>query len=112
MLKKTIALVAVLLAGGFGAALGQPTISSTDPNLQNPAVNPSAAGTQRGRSASGTSALKKTEEHGGSKEVNANTHPLTALKARKQLQKQGQSAPTTTARRLPRETMDDASAGR
>src|SRR5829696_2538655 len=105
MLKKTIALAAVLLAGGFGAALGQPTVSSSDPNLQNPTVNPSAAGTRTGRSASGTSALKKAEEHGGSKEINANTHPLAALKARKQQQKQGQYI------RLPRQTMD-AAAGR
>ena len=109
MLQKTIALAALLLAGGFGAALGQPTVSSSDPNLQNPTVNPSAAGTRTGRSASGTSTLKKADEHGGShggsKEVNANSHPLTALKARKQQQKQSQYT------RRPQQTMD-AAAGR
>jgi hypothetical protein len=106
MLYKTIALTAVLLASGVGAAFGQATIPSNDPSIQNPGVNPSAAGTQTGRTASGTSALKKAEEQGGSKQINANTHPLTALKARKLQQKQGGYG------RQPRQTMEDAGAGR
>lgn len=120
MRRKTIALAAVLLVGGIGTALGQttapggtaaPTIAPSGPHTQNPMINPNAAGTRMGPSAGpATGALKKAEERGGSREINPNTHPLTSLKARKQLQKQGQNVPTNT-RRLPQQTADSG-AGR
>jgi hypothetical protein len=72
-------------------------------------VNPSAAGTQRGTT--GTTApkpsVKDDAEHGGSKPMNANTHPLAALKAHKQMQKQGRSLPPSSRAR-PAQTTDPA----
>lgn len=129
-MRNNILLAAVLLAGGIGAAAAQtnapqlnapartatttehgpgaPTVTPSNPaQTQNPQINPSAAGTQMGKSAnSGTTALKKAEGQGGSKEINANTHPMTALKARKQMKKNGQQV-----QNRPRQTTE-AGAGR
>jgi hypothetical protein len=123
---------ALLLAGGVGAAFAQtnnprlnaaPTVTTTPsgkaaatvspsgPHAQNPRVNPSAAGTQTGSTSSAAPkrSVKGDGEYGGSKEINANTHPLAALKARKQMQKQNGNLPPSMP--SPRQT-NESGAGR
>ena len=95
---KPIAMAVLLLAGSIGAvlaqtpgkgnaAMGVPEISATSPAAQDPGVNPNAAGTVPGRNRSGPVAesVKRGGEHGGSKNLSANTHPLAAAKANRQL---------------------------
>ena len=105
MPTKTLALAALLLAGGAGLAMGQTDgspgdrapgarnaaeVPPSDPYLHNPKVNPSASGTLReGDLRSPGSADGETQRYGGSREINPNTHPLKALKARPQNQEQG-----------------------
>jgi hypothetical protein len=107
MRNKIVAIAAVMLAGGFGAAVAQtnaptlnaaptatatpsgpgaPTIAPSGPQNQNPAINPNAAGTQMGRGGSGSTG--DPVEHSGSQTINANTHPLKALKANRHARRQ------------------------
>jgi hypothetical protein len=124
----------LLLAASAGAALAQgtasksagsatavpPAVSSTSAAAQDPGVNPSAAGTQPGdvRSGGVSASVKGGGEHGGSKNLSANTHPLAAAKANKQLRRhqrteqaiQGQStAPRTMG---AQSTQNSGTAGR
>jgi hypothetical protein len=70
-----------------------PAVSSTSSAAQDPGVNPSAAGTQSGdvRSGSVSESVKGGGEHGGSKNLSANTHPLAAAKANKQMRRRQQT---------------------
>jgi hypothetical protein len=113
MHSKIMALAALALAGGYGSAMAQtnaptinaaPTITTTPsgpgapvvgpagPQIHNPQLNPNAAGTQTGRERSGSTT--RNGEHGGSQSINANTHPLKALKANRQLRKQSRERQT------------------
>jgi hypothetical protein len=96
----SIAIAAMFLAGSAGLAGAQtqgkssaaampPEISAASPAAQDAGVNPSAAGTQSGdtRSAPVARSVKGGREHSGSKSLSANTHPLAALKANRQLRK-------------------------
>lgn len=90
-------LAAMLLAGGAGSVLAQtqasgdgpPAISAASPAAQDPGVNPSAAGTQPGDIRTGRipESAKDSGEHGGATDLSANTHPMGALKANKQLRR-------------------------
>jgi hypothetical protein len=111
MRSKIVALAALVLAGGYGAAMAQtnapsinaapntnittttttpsgpgaPVTAPSHPSAQNPMINPNAAGTQTGRELSGSTV--RNGEHSGSQQLNANTHPLKALKANRHLRK-------------------------
>jgi hypothetical protein len=118
MSKKIMALAAVLLAGGVGAASAQgqmqgqgsgqgqtatppysqqvPTTVPLGPHIDKPKVNPSAAGTlnEWERPSPPQNATGDTREHSGSVGVNANTHPWTSLKAGGEPRKQGKTKPS------------------
>jgi hypothetical protein len=102
-----IAIAVLFLAAGAGAALAQtpakgstaaaaPEIPVTSPAAQDPGVNPSAAGTQVGNGPSSgvRQSVKGGAEHSGSKNLSANTHPLAAAKANRQLRKRQQTEQT------------------
>jgi hypothetical protein len=116
MPKKTMALAAVLLACGIGAASAQgqgsgqaqgqrpgqatppfrqqvPDTVPLQPHVDKPKVNPSAAGTltEREGGASQRKANEDTREHSGSVGANANTHPL---KGGGEPREQGVTAPS------------------
>jgi hypothetical protein len=107
MRSRIVALAALVLAGGYGTAMAQtnaptisaaptvtttpsgpeaPVIPASPPQVHNPSINPSAAGTQTGRERSGSSG--NTVEHSGSQSLDANTHPLKAAKENRRLRKQ------------------------
>jgi hypothetical protein len=98
-----IAIVGILLLGGAGLAQAQsqgkgntaavPEISAASPAAQDPGVNPNAAGTAAGdiRSGRAPESVKGAGEHGGSKNLSANTHPLAAAKANRQLRRRHQT---------------------
>ncbi|HEX2150862.1 MAG TPA: hypothetical protein VHG31_02550 [Stellaceae bacterium] len=119
MSKKTMALAAVLLACGIGAASAQgqgegqaqgqrpgqatppfrqqvPDAVPLQPHVDKPKVNPSAAGTltEREGGASQRKANEDTREHSGSVGSNANTHPLKSLEAGGEPREQGMTAPS------------------
>lgn len=105
MPTKTLALAALLLAGGADLANGQTggspadrapdarsasEVPPSDSYLHNPKVNPSASGTLReGDMRSPRSAGDETQRYGGSKEIDPNTHPLKSPKARPRKQEPG-----------------------
>ena len=127
MRSKTTVLAALVLAGGVGAAAAQthapplnaaptvtvtpsgpgaPTIAPSGPRNQDPSVNPNAAGTQMGWRGYGATAgvasgsTAERGEHGGSQSLDANTHPLKALKASRHARRQGRpDQPTLPQRR-------------
>ena len=107
MRSRIVAFAVLMVAGGYGAAMAQtnapainaapvvtttpsgpgaPVIPASPPQVHNPAMNPSAAGTQTGRERSGSSG--STVEHSGSQSLDANTHPLKAAKENRRLRKQ------------------------
>jgi len=107
MRSRIIAFAGLVLAGGSGYAMAQtnaptinaaptvtttpsgpgaPVIPASPPQVHNPSINPSAAGTQTGREPSGSSG--NTVEHSGSQSLDANTHPLKAAKENRRLRKQ------------------------
>jgi hypothetical protein len=115
MRSTIIAFAALVLAGGAAAATAQtnaptlnaaptvtatpsgpgaPTMTPSGAQNQNPAVNPNAAGTQTGSRGSGATAgaasgsTRDDREHSGSQSLNANTHPLKALKASRHARRQ------------------------
>jgi hypothetical protein len=115
MYSKITAFVALMLAGGIGAAAAQtnapplnaaptvtttpsgpgaPTIAPSGRRNQDPSVNPNAAGTQMGWRGYGATAgiasgsTRDRGEHGGSQSLDANTHPLKALKANRHARRQ------------------------
>jgi hypothetical protein len=111
MHSRIIALAVLGLAGGYGVATAQtnaptinaaptatatpsgrgaPVIGPSGPQTQNPMVNPNAAGTQMGRERTGSTTADG--EHSGSQRLNANTHPLKALKENRRLRKQSRAA--------------------
>ena len=113
MSKRTMALAAVLLACGIGGASAQgqmqgqmqgqgagqaqtvappysqqvPDTAPLGPHVNNPKVNPSAAGTLMGRDARGrTDASDATAGQSGSQEISPTTHPIEAWRARREAQ--------------------------
>jgi hypothetical protein len=111
MHRKIMALAVLVLAGGYGPAMAQtnaptinaaptatatpsgpgaPVIGASGPQTQDPMVNPNAAGTQMGRERTGSTTADG--EHSGSQRLDANTHPLKALKANRGLRKQSRAA--------------------
>lgn len=121
MSKRTMALAAVLLACGIGAASaqGQAQMATTPyhqqvpdtvplgPHINKPEVNPSAAGTLTGREGRSTKgkANEDSREHSGSVGTNANTHPLKSLEAGGEPRKEGMTEPSGTYP-TPRSTMN------
>ena len=111
MRSKIIAFAALVLAGSYGAAIaqtnapsinavptspptattttpsgaGSPVTTSSHPSAQNPTINPSAAGTQNSPERYGSSNFQA--EHSGSQTMDANTHPLDAAKANREMRK-------------------------
>lgn len=107
MRSNIIAFAALVVAGSYGSAMAQtnapainaapmvtttpsgpgaPVVSASPPQIHNPAMNPSAAGTQTGRERAGSSG--STVEHSGSQTLDANTHPLKAAKENRRLRNQ------------------------
>ena len=110
MHSKIIMLAALAVAAGYSSAMAQtnapsinaaptttatpsgagaPVIGPSGPQTQNPLVNPNAAGTQMGREGSGSTT--HNGDHSGSQTINANTHPLKALKENRRLRKQSRN---------------------
>lgn len=134
MSKRTMALAAVLLACGAGAASAQgqmpgegsgqqrtvappysqqvPDTVPLRPHIDKPKINPSAAGTLRERESRGSRVGTDdvNREHTGSVGVNGNAHPLESLKARGKPREEGITAPPGI-QPTPRSTMNRA-AGR
>jgi hypothetical protein len=115
-----MALAAVLLVCGIGAASAQgqmpgqtqgqvqdqmqplyrqqvPDTVPLGSNINDPKVNPSAAGTLMGRDARGrTDTPDATAGQSGSREISPLTHPIEAWRARREMQEQGTSVPLGT----------------
>jgi hypothetical protein len=127
MSTKTIALAAMLLAGGIGTASAQavvapgqpavgpstplyrqqvPAVVPLGPHIDKPKVNPSAAGTvTEWEHPPKQTSKRNTREHSGSVGANANTHPLKSLKAGGEPRQEGMTEPSGV-QPTPRSTMN------